>query len=161
MRPALDDLHVGATRSGCPKRRVSHRGGTQHAAVVREQDDSGQAEQVKPRHRTFEDSQVGGRLQSLTNGAAQLLRQVSAAESRRDGHLLDDRGLGATLITTVLEPLALVTAHENDAQHKDRHQAREGVHRKEAGARSTATTTDHDRPAAREAAEGTIGTNGQ
>ena len=54
-------------------------------------------------------------------------RQVSTTEGWRNGHLLDDASLGATLIKTAAEPLALVAANEHRAQDTDRHQARDGA----------------------------------
>jgi len=104
---------------------------------------AGEAAQAQMRHRALEDRQVGGGLEALTLVSAQARGQVSTAQRRGDDHLLDDGGLGASLVTTELKPGIVVSTHEDGADKTDRDQAREDVQREQSGTPSAPLTTGH------------------
>ena len=145
-------------RASVPRRQPSgrqpvvHRDGICHAAVVGELDGAVEAEQAQMRDRAVEDRQVGGRPEASTLRRVQPERQVGTAQRRRDHHLLDHGGLGATPVQTELSTGVGVSAHSHGTDRQDRNKAREDVQREQSGTLLSPSATGHAVPSTRTSA---------
>lgn len=78
-----------------------------------------------------EDRQVGRGLEAPTLGFVQPLAQVGTAQRRRDGHLLDDGGLGSPPVISELRAGVGVSAHRNGTDHTDRDETGKDIQREQ------------------------------
>jgi hypothetical protein len=134
------DRDVGPSGVRRAEGRIGHRDAAGRRAVVGEGDLAGEAAQPQAEHRAVEDRQVGRLLQALPLGGGQPGGQVGVVQGGRDRHLLDDRGLGAALVLTLLGRVAAVGLHHQPAEQRDQHQAGRRIGEEQAGSRTRASS---------------------